>query len=219
MCGRYAVSIPQDTMAELFEALPDNDLPETPNYNICPTMPVHTVRSEGGVRRLSAMRWGFLPHWYKSPGDGPLLFNARAESLAEKPAFREACRKRRCLIPVSGFYEWTTDAEGTRLPWYIRPAGDGALAFAGVWQDWQRGGETIRSCAIVTTAAAGSMREIHHRVPVLLGAQDWPLWLGERGHGAAVLMRAAPEGALRCHRVGPEVNASRASGAQLVAPL
>jgi len=119
MCGRFAITLPSDAMAQLFDAAPGNDLPEVPNFNVCPTNGVHVVISGETGRRLTQMRWGFLPHWYKTPSDGPLLINARSETLAEKPAFRAACRERRCLIPATGFYEWTKDAEGKRLPWYI----------------------------------------------------------------------------------------------------
>lgn len=219
MCGRFAITLPPDAMAQLFEARPANDLPEVPNYNVCPTNRIHVVHEEDG-RRLVAMRWGFLPHWYKTPTGGPLLINARAETLAEKPAFRAACRERRCLIPASGFYEWTKDDEGNRLPWYIRPAeGDAPLVFAGVWQDWERDGEALRTCAIVTTAANERMSRIHHRMPVILSPADWPLWLGEAGHGAATLMKAPPEDGLHMHRVGRDVNSNRASGPGLIAPL
>ncbi|MBY6003336.1 SOS response-associated peptidase [Salipiger bermudensis] len=219
MCGRYAITLAKEAMAQIFEAVPGNDLPEVPNFNVCPTNAVHTVRSSDGTRSLSAMRWGFLPHWYKTPGDGPLLINARAETIAEKPAFRAACRERRCLIPASGFYEWTKGEDGTRLPWYIQPAEGDVLAFAGVWQDWERDGEMLRSCAIVTTASAGEMTKIHHRVPVIIAADDWALWLGEEGRGAATLMQPAPEGALRFHRVDTAVNSNRASGPQLIRPI
>ena len=106
MCGRFAITLPPDAMAQLFEAVPANDLPQVPNYNVCPTNQVHAVIG-GDQRRLVSLRWGFLPHWYKTPSDGPLLINARAETIAEKPAFRSACRERRCLIPATGFYEWT----------------------------------------------------------------------------------------------------------------
>ena len=92
MCGRYAITLAREAMAQIFEAVPGNDLPEVPNFNVCPTNAVHTVRSSDGTRSLSAMRWGFIPHWYKTPGDGPLLINARAETIAEKPAFRAASR-------------------------------------------------------------------------------------------------------------------------------
>ncbi|SDF14005.1 Putative SOS response-associated peptidase YedK [Salipiger thiooxidans] len=219
MCGRYAITLAKEAMAQLFEAVPANDLPDIPNFNVCPTVQVHTVRSAEGVRSLAPMRWGFLPHWYKTPTDGPLLINARAETIAEKPAFRAACRERRCLIPASGFYEWTKDEDGKRLPWYIHPADADTLVFAGIWQDWERDGEQFRTCAIVTTGAEGEMKTIHHRMPVILAPQDWPLWLGESGHGAATLMRAAPEGSLRFHRVDPAVNSNRASGPELIEPI
>ena len=219
MCGRFAITLPDDAMAALFDAVPSNDLPATPNYNVCPTNQVHTVTSEAGGRRLRPMRWGFLPHWYKSPTDGPLLINARAETIAEKPAFRAACRERRCLIPATGFYEWTKDADGNRLPWYIHPSEGDVLAFAGVWQVWEKGDDAFVTCAIVTTAANRAMSAIHHRMPVVLDAEDWPLWLGEAGKGAATLMTAAPEDTLTFHRVDPKVNSNRASGPELIEPL
>jgi putative SOS response-associated peptidase YedK len=221
MCGRFAITLPNDAMAQLFEARPDNDLPEVPNYNVCPTNTVHVVmHEEGSARRLVPMRWGFVPHWAKTPNDGPLLINARAETLAEKPAFKTAARARRGLVVASGFYEWTKDAEGGRDPWYITPRGPGPLAFAAVWQDWNApGGETLRTCAIVTCAANKAMSVIHHRMPVIIAPGDWPLWLGEEGHGAAPLMRAAPDEALQFHRVGRAVNSNRAAGPGLIEPL
>ena len=219
MCGRFAVTLPREAMTSIFDAVPGNDLPPIPNYNVCPTNDVVAVLSESGTRRLTAMRWGFLPHWYKATNDGPLLINARAESIADKPAFREACRHRRCLIPASGFYEWTKDAEGNRLPWFILPAEGEVLAFAGIWQDWERDGEGVRTCAIVTTGANAAMSRIHHRMPVVLSPGTWAKWLGEEGHGAATLMQAAPEDALRFHRVDPKVNSNRASGPELIEPF
>ena len=218
MCGRFAVTLPNDAMAQLFAAQPANDLPPVPNYNVCPTDPVHVVRAGQGGRRLVAMRWGFLPHWYKSASDGPLLINARAETIAEKPAFRAACRDRRCLVVASGFYEWTKTEDGQRLPWYIHRRDGAPLAFGGVWQDWG-GAEPQPTCAIVTTKANAALSSIHHRMPLVLDQADWPLWLGEAGHGAARLMRPAPEDVLACHRVGTEVNSNRADGAGLIAPL
>ncbi|MEK6216722.1 MAG: SOS response-associated peptidase, partial [Boseongicola sp.] len=169
-----------------------------------------------GGRRLRPMRWGFLPHCYNSPTDGPLLINARAETIAEKPAFRSACRDRRCLIPATGFYEWTKDGEGNRLPWYIHPRSKDALAFAGIWQVWEKGDDPLTTCAILTTGANEAMSTIHHRMPVILGKNDWPLWLGEAGKGAATLMQAAPDDALAFHRVDRAVNSNRAKGPELI---
>ena len=152
MCGRFAITLPNDAMAQLFDARPANDLPDVPNYNVCPTTQIAVARSDETGRRLEPMRWGFLPHWYKTPTDGPLLINARAETVAEKPAFRAACRERRCLIAATGFYEWTKDAEGKRLPWFISRA-DGAPS-------------VDRSCQL---SVAGS-----YRPPVLNPKPPWP---------------------------------------------
>ncbi|WP_341214009.1 SOS response-associated peptidase [uncultured Limimaricola sp.] len=218
MCGRMAITLPHEAIAQMFEAQPSNDLPEVPNYNVCPTVQVHTVTAHEGSRRLRPMRWGFIPHWYKKPNDGPLLINARAETVAEKPAFRAAVRERRCLIPASGFYEWTVDDAGNKLPWFIHREDGDPLAFAGLWQDWERDGEGFTTCAVVTTGAAGVMRDIHTRMPVILEPADWPLWLGEAGHGAAVLMQPNPE-VLAFHRVDPAVNSNRAHGPELIEPI
>lgn len=219
MCGRFTLTHPSDALAGIFEAVPSNDLPDVPNFNICPTNRVHAVTLGDGRRRLRALRWGFIPHWAKAESDGPLLINARAETIAEKPAFRAAARERRCLVPASGFYEWTKDAEGRRLPWYIRPGAGEVIAFAGVWQDWERGETAISTCAIVTCGANGPMSEIHHRMPVIVEPRDWPLWLGEAGKGAAALMKPAPDDFLDAFRVDPAVNSNRASGPELIEPM
>lgn len=212
------MTMPIDAMAALFEASLANDLPQDPNYNVCPTTQIAAVISEDGHRRLSALRWGFLPHWYKTPTGGPLLINARAETIAEKPAFKAAVRTRRCLIPASGFYEWTKDKTGARLPWYIFPP-ETPVVFAGIWQDWEREGLSHRSCAIVTVPANEKMQQIHHRQPLTLTASSWAKWLGEDGHGAATLMTAAPADALSFFRVGTQVNSNRATGASLIEPV
>ncbi|MCR8826222.1 SOS response-associated peptidase [Pseudosulfitobacter koreensis] len=217
MCGRLAVTLPTDAMAQLFAAAPANDLPDVPNYNVCPTDPVHVIRSDGAHRALMPMRWGFIPQWYKQPNDGPLLINARAETIADKPAFRAACRERRCVVLATGFFEWTKDAEGNRLPWYITRRDGAPLALAAIWQDW--GADVQRTCAVVTTQANSAMSQIHHRMPVVLAPEQLPLWLGEEGKGAARLMQPAPEDTLQMHRVGTAVNSNRASGPELIEPF
>ena len=219
MCGRMTMTHPNDAMAQLFQAVPANDLPAVPRYNICPTQPVAVVTAGQGGRQLRPMRWGFVPHWYKTPTDGPLLFNARAETIAEKPAFRDAVRARRCLVLASGFYEWTKDAEGNRLPWYFVPKDRAPLVFAAVWQVWTKGEAPLASVAIVTTGASDWMAETHHREPVSLAPADWARWLGETGEKAAPLMRPAPKGMYDRWRVETAVNSNRAEGAALVTPL
>jgi putative SOS response-associated peptidase YedK len=219
MCGRFALTLPNDAMARLFQATLANDLPPLPSFNICPTQAIHVVTAGEAGRRLTAMRWGFVPQWYKSPTDGPLLINARAETLAEKPAFRAAARARRCLIPADGFYEWTKGADDARLPWYIRRRDRETMVMAGVWQDWGPDEARITTCAIVTTAANSDIAALHDRMPLILDPADWPLWLGEAGHGAAALMRPAPEATLEAWRVDRAVNSNRAQGEALRAPI
>jgi putative SOS response-associated peptidase YedK len=218
MCGRIVITAPDEALARLFDAVPGNDLPQGPRYNLCPTQALAVAVSEDGRRRLRSMRWGFVPHWYKTPADGPLLINARAETIAEKPAFRAAARERRCLIPADGFYEWTKDGD-RKLPWYITRADGAPMAMAGIWQDWEREGTRLTGVAVVTCAAGPDMGALHDRQPVILGPADWPLWLGEAGHGAAALMAPGPAGTLRFHRVDPAVNSNRASGPELIRPI
>ena len=218
MCGRFAVTLPIDAMARLFAARPANALPVVPNYNVCPTNPVHVVKRDETGRQLVPMRWGFLPHWYKSETDGPLLINARAETIAEKPAFRDACRERRCLIVASGFYEWHKSPEGRHLPWYIYRRDGAPIAFGGIWQNWGKD-EPRPTCAIVTTDANATLSRVHDRMPLIVEQDDWRLWLGEAGKGAARLMRPAADDVLALHRVGTAVNSNRASGSQLIEPI
>lgn len=214
-----AITLPHEAMAQVFDAVASNDLPEVPNYNVCPTTPVHVVTSDAGTRRLRPMRWGFIPHWYKKPGDGPLLINARSETIADKPAFRAAVRDRRCLVVASGFYEWTREKGQTPLPWYITRTDGAPMAMAGIWQDWERDGQALTTCAVVTCGANDAMAPIHDRLPVILDPADWPLWLGEAGKGAAPLMVPVADDALQFSRVATRVNSNRASGPDLIRPV
>jgi putative SOS response-associated peptidase YedK len=215
-----AITLPHDAMSQMFAAAPANDLPDVPNYNVCPTDQVAAITSTDGARHYRPMRWGFIPHWYRKANGGPLLINARAESIAEKPAFKAACRTRRCIIPASGFYEWTRLDDGTKLPWYIQRSDTASIAFGAIWQDWTDDeGVVGATAAIVTTGANDAMGKIHHRIPVILESDDWALWLGEDGKGAATLMQATGEKTLKFHRVDRAVNSNRASGPDLIDPL
>ena len=165
------------------------------------------------------MRWGFIPVWYKKPTGGPLLINARGETIAEKPAFKKAVRETRCIVPASGFYEWTRLEDGTKLPWYIFRRDGSPIAFAGIWQNWGKDEDRQGTCAIVTTQANTRIGAIHHRMPLILEPEDWSLWLGESGKGAARLMEPGQEDILRFHRVERAVNSNRASGPELIEPI
>ena len=214
MCGRFTITHPNEALAALFDAVTGNDLPVEPRFNICPTQTIAVVTSDAG-RRLRAMRWGLLPGWYKTPTDGPLIINARADTVAVKPAFREAIRTRRCIIPASGFYEWSAGPDRARLPWYITRVDGQPMAFGGLWSHWG----DLDTCAMVTVEGGPGMAGIHDREPVILEREDWPLWLGESGKGAAVLMKPRGAGILQAHRVDVAVNSNRASGAQLISPM
>lgn len=191
MCGRYMITSSFEAMARLFDAALSELGPEATRPNVSPTEAIPVCVSAEGERLLVPMRWGLLPPWYRAPNGGPLLINARAEGIATKPAFREAIRERRCLIPADGFYEWQGE-KGRKTPYVIRPADGGLVAFAGLWQSW-RGQPT---CAIVTCAANATLAPIHERMPVVVAPGDFGLWLGEAGPGAARLMLPAPEEAL-----------------------
>ncbi len=215
MCGRLTLTHPNEALAALFDAVAFNDLPDSPRFNICPTEAVPVVTfdavSQAG-RHLRPMRWGLVPQWYKTPTDGPLIINARSDTVAEKPAFREAIRSRRCLVVASGFYEWSAGPDGARLPWYITRADGQPMAMGGLWSQWG----DLATCAMVTLAAGPNMAHIHDREPLILGSDDWSLWLGEAGKGAALLMQPTLPGVLQAHRVDRAVNSNRARGPQLI---
>jgi len=220
MCGRLALTLPPDSVAHLFDASFLTATNMEPRYNVCPTQDILACVLKDGTRRIVTFRWGFIPRWYKSPNDGPLLINARSETIADKPAFKSSARTRRCLIPASGFYEWTKADDGGKDPSYIYPQNGDAFAFAGVWRDWTSPeGDMLSTAAIVTCAANDEIAAIHHRMPVVVAPADFGLWLGEEGKGAATLMKPAPLGVVASHRVSRDVNSSRADGAQLVDPV
>ncbi len=187
MCGRFALTHTTQELADLFAA----DVvatPLAPRYNIAPTQPV-AVLVQRHERALELHRWGLVPPWSKGPDKGPPLFNARAETLAGRPAFRQALRHRRCLIPASGFYEWRLVGR-QRLPLYIAPADARPLAFAGLWETWHDPqGQALHSCTIVTVPANAALAPVHDRMPALLAPAAAEQWLAaDRPESAAALL-------------------------------
>jgi putative SOS response-associated peptidase YedK len=183
-----------------------------------PHRPVHAVISDGR-RRLVALRWGFLPHWYKTPSDGPLLINARAETIADKPAFRAAVRERRCLIPADGFYEWTKDTSGARLPWFFRRSDGAPIVFAGVWQDWERERRAAVHLRHRHDGGGGKPDAGPSPRPGDPAARGLGAVAGRGGEGRRTAHGLPEEGELSFYRVDPRVNSNRASGPALIAPL
>jgi putative SOS response-associated peptidase YedK len=219
MCGRFAITIPSDAMSQLFAAQPVNNLPDVPNFNVCPTNFIHVITFNGLGRKLESLRWGFVPNWYRAVNAGPLLINARSETVAQKPAFANASRERRCLIPCSGFYEWSEDLEGNKIPWFLKRNDGASLVFGGVWQEWGDETAIVKTCAIVTTASNSKLSKIHHRLPLVLERSDWGFWLGEEGHGASCLMMPTANDILTAYKVSNNINSNMSSGPDLMSPV
>jgi putative SOS response-associated peptidase YedK len=190
-----------------------------PRYNIAPTQPVAAIRSNTeGLRSLDMLRWGLVPHWAKDLSIGNRLINARAETVAEKPAFRQAFSRRRCLILASGFYEWGQTEHG-KFPFFMSPADGHCMAFAGLWEQWRGGGdEPIESCVIITTAANTTLSRVHHRMPAILAEEAQTLWLNAdaSSEDCLQLLKSAPEDELEIRQVRRTVNNPRNDGAELI---
>ncbi len=248
MCGRFVSSSPPDQIAAYFDvdAVSEQLLDRGPNYNTAPTTEVLVVHEDGSTRRLDAFRWGLVPLWAKDLKIGAKMINARAETVATKPAFRRAFAKRRCIIPADGFYEWTTQpGQDKKQPYFIhRPDGE-PYAFAGLWEAWRgpkdKGSapseptatatgaaselpepgpvEPLRSCSIITTTANEPMSELHDRMPVMLPRSAWDEWLSADEHDTDLLGRLlvpAPSELITFHAVSTEVNSARNRGEHLL---
>lgn len=221
MCGRYAFLLPPEAMAQLFKVLNEVvDYP--PRYNIAPTQPVITVLEREGRRTAELFRWGFVPGWVKDPRDFPLLINARAESMADKPAFRDALRNTRCIVPASGYYEWRKRPDGSRWPYYIANVDGGTMAFAGLYATWAGpNGEEIDTVCIVTTRPNPEISAVYDRMPALLAGDAVDAWLNTRdveARDALKLIAPAPAGTLALHPVARAVNKADADGPALIVP-
>ena len=207
MCGRYLVTTPPEAIRALFRYREQPNFP--PRYNIAPTQPVPIVRMTDGTKHFALVRWGLIPPWVKDPRGFSLLINARAETIHEKPAFRNAMKRRRCLFPADGFYEWKTDGSRKR-PFMAKPKGGGLTAFAGVWENWiGPNGEEVETAAIITTEANKEMGAVHHRAPVIVPPEQFDFWLdcaNVSEQEASSLFGRAPDGAMEVYEVSSAVN-------------
>jgi putative SOS response-associated peptidase YedK len=209
MCGRYFQYREISRLVEYFEA--EAPLPNiAPSWNVAPTQeaPVLRRHPESGARHLGSLRWGLVPRWALDASGGAKLMNARAEGIAEKPSFRDAFARRRCLVPADGFYEWRSDGKAKQA--YAVALRDGApMALAGLWEGWKSPeGEWLRSFSIITTEANAKQALVHHRMPVILPREDWAAWLGETetAPGALLdLLRPCPAEWLSCWPVNNRV--------------
>lgn len=215
MCGRFTQYFTWAELVELY-GLTGPALNIGERFNIAPTTQVLAVRADGRGRWASPMRWGLLPPWWK-PGGKPLAtFNARADSVAEKPSYREAFKARRCIVPMSGFYEWKTEGKVKR-PHYMTLASGEPMSVAGLWETREVDGAELLSCTIVTTEANEAMPPIHDRMPVILGRYDLDAWLS--GRAGAELLKPCPAGWIKAVEVSPYVSSTRNHGPACIEPL
>ncbi len=226
MCGRFVLRASPEQLKQLFD-LEDEPYVEA-RYNIAPTQPVAIVRiaPEARTREWAHVLWGLIPSWSKDPTIGQRLINARSETVAEKPSFRSAFKRRRCLVPASGFYEWKKGATG-KTPHFITTADEGPFAIAGLWETWHGpdGGE-VATCTLLTTEANELMRDLHDRMPVIIAPDEYDMWLGT-GHddppevlaNLRHLLRPYPSEAMQMWPVSTRVNNVRNESEACIEPL
>lgn len=214
MCGRFTYRLTWREIHDLYRltapASPARNLQA--RYNICPTTTIDAVVEHDAVCELVPMRWGLVPSWWKKKlKETPSTFNARAETVAEKPMFRAAFKRRRCLIPASGYYEWQGTPAG-KQPYYFTARDGSPLTIAGLWDEWKdtETGEPLKSCTMIITAANTMVAKVHDRMPVLLGPKDFEAWLS--CDVGTELLKPAPNNALQMWPVSKRVNSSRAPG-------
>jgi putative SOS response-associated peptidase YedK len=220
MCGRYASTLPPEALRALFRYLEQPNFP--PRYNIAPTQPIAIVRLVEGARHFALVRWGLIPAWVKDPRAFSLLINARGESVNDKPAFMNAMKYRRCLVPADGFYEWQREGE-RKQPYFVRRRDRAPIAFAGLWENWMgRNGEEMETAAIVTTTASRSIAHIHDRMPVIVPPEAFDIWLDPKvdaAMAAEAVIRPAPDDAIEAYPVTGAVNRTANDTPNLMEPL
>lgn len=223
MCGRY-VFLKGDHFYQQFE-IDFVDLDPPDQFNVAPTQMVPAIVMHDGKRALVQMKWGLIPFWAKDPAIGNRMINARSETLHEKPAFRAAFRKRRCLIPARGFYEWRKLADGRKQPLYIYLKSGAPFVFAGLWEEWAPKGkpeQTMQSCTIITTTPNELIRDIHHRMPVILPKQHHSTWLDSDLENLEQLRRLLapyPAAEMTFHTVSTIANSPANDSEACIAPL
>ncbi len=222
MCGRFVLNASAEQLQLLFEV---GDVPQIePRYNIAPTQPVAIVRmTESGKREFAHVLWGLIPSWAKDPSIANKLINARSEGVTEKPSFRNAFKRRRCLVPASGFYEWKKNGS-SKEPWFITMESGDPFAIAGLWEIWNApDGGQLETCTLLTTEPNELAAKLHNRMPVIIARDDYALWLGSgkedhKEYLAEVhhLMRPFPAEEMTAWPVGSKVGNPRNEGAELM---
>lgn len=221
MCGRYTLRARLNQLLQIYGAHSEVEL--EPRYNIAPTQDVVAVRAsaETNSRELVLLHWGLIPSWAKDPKIGNRMINARGETVAEKPSFRAALKRRRCLVIADGFYEWRKEGKA-KQPYFIRMKDEGPIAFAGLWEHWQGNGLTIESCTIITTSANQLMSNLHDRMPVILSGKDIDTWLDPTIEDAETLqpmLDPYPDDEMEAYPVSTLVNSPKNENSECVEPI
>lgn len=217
MCGRFTLKTPErvkfDRIVNKFDL---DDI--IPRYNIAPTQNVLTILERDGVREATYLQWGLIPFWSKEPKG---FINARVETIDQKPTFNESFQRRRCLIPADGFYEWERAGKKISQPYYFQMKDGAPFALAGVWDRWKQDGNTLFSCAIITTTANELLSTIHHRMPVIMPPELHDLWLNPESRAADLkeILVPFPAAEMTSHAVSREVNSTKSDGEQLLQPV
>jgi putative SOS response-associated peptidase YedK len=220
MCGRFVITSPPAALRQIFGYIEQPNFPL--RHNIAPTQPIPVVILENGVRHFRLMRWGLVPGWVEDPRQFSLMFNARAETVMEKPAFKNAMKRRRCLIPADGYYEWQA-SEKRKRPHFVHRRDRGPIGLAGLVETWiGPNGEELDTVAIVTAAASADLAVLHDRVPVTIAPGDFDRWLDCGAHdveAAMALLIAPADGEFAWHEVSTRVNRAANDDAQLILPI
>ena len=220
MCGRFVITSPPAALRQIFGYIEQPNFP--PRHNIAPTQPIPVVIVENGIRHFRLMRWCLLPAWVKDPRKFTLLINARAETVKEKPAFKNAIKRRRCLIPADGYYEWQA-SEKRKRPYFIHRRDGAPIGLAGLAETWiGPNGEELDTVAIVTAPASADLAVLHHRVPVTIEPGDFDRWLDcsdDDAQTVMALLRAPGEGCFVWHEISTRVNRAANDDAQLMLPI
>jgi putative SOS response-associated peptidase YedK len=223
MCGRFVSKAKKEEIEKEFKVKIGDDL-VAPRYNIAPTQLVSAITEIENLREVSIFKWGLVPHWAKDESIGNKLINARAETLREKPSFRDAFRSRRCIIPASGFYEWQKTAKGAKQPFYFYLKEKEVFGFAGLWEEWldKETGELTETCTIITTEANDVLKPVHDRMPVILKSDAYQEWLNPKEKNTDRLQKmlvSYPAEEMESHAVSRAVNIASSDSAELIAPV
>jgi putative SOS response-associated peptidase YedK len=218
MCGRFTLTSPIESVSGYFQA--SSSIQFEKRYNMAPSQDIPVVRSmDGHQREVVILKWGLVPSWAKDPSIGSHMINARAETLAEKPSFRSAFRKRRCIIPANGFYEWKQ--ENGKQPYYIRPKHEGLIGFAGLWEQWEDPDQLIESFTIITTEANNFMQPVHDRMPVILNPASYDQWLNHKDCSDQSVIHLLSDCGVEmdCYPVSKYVNSPSNDDVRCIEPL